>query len=305
MNPTRLLCMLAVPSSMSAQELMAFIGSDSKVECTRIIRDDNPLHYMVLLKFFTQDQADNFFFANNRKRFNEIEPEECQLLYVESVTYVNPATPSAPLFPPEGLTELPSCPVCLERLDSSTSGLLTILCNHTFHSECLSQWKTACPVCRHAQTPQGQNVPTCSLCNCNDIRDLWICIVCGHVACGRSSRSHASEHFVQSKHSFALNLESKRVWDYSGDKWVHRIVQSKDGSVVELGETEETHEDGKGKATLVEMEYGQLLEDAAEAAKKDSEIMRQKFDSELGRLQLQLKAAEQHALKAEKEKQRA
>ena len=31
------------------------------------------------------------------------------------------------------LTELPTCPVCLERLDGSISGLLTTICNHTFH----------------------------------------------------------------------------------------------------------------------------------------------------------------------------
>lgn len=35
------------------------------------------------------------------------------------------------------LTELPSCAVCLERLDD---GILTVLCNHSFHQKCLEQW---------------------------------------------------------------------------------------------------------------------------------------------------------------------
>jgi len=43
------------------------------------------------------------------------------------------------LFPSEGQTELPTCPVCLERLDETSSGILTILCNHSFHCQCLSQ----------------------------------------------------------------------------------------------------------------------------------------------------------------------
>ena len=42
-----------------------------------------------------------------------------------------------PLPPPAGTTELPTCPVCLERLDHHISGVVTTVCNHRFHSECL------------------------------------------------------------------------------------------------------------------------------------------------------------------------
>src|SRR5204863_9057009 len=42
-----------------------------------------------------------------------------------------PATPS--------LIELPTCPVCLERMDETT-GLLTIICQHVFHCTCLQKW---------------------------------------------------------------------------------------------------------------------------------------------------------------------
>ncbi len=36
--------------------------------------------------------------------------------------------------------ELPTCPVCLERMDASVTGLMTITCQHTFHCSCLSKW---------------------------------------------------------------------------------------------------------------------------------------------------------------------
>ncbi|KAJ3372824.1 hypothetical protein GGF31_001361 [Allomyces arbusculus] len=50
------------------------------------------------------------------------------------------------------LHELPSCPVCLERMDAATTGILTILCQHTFHCGCLRRWEGAsCPVCRYMQ----------------------------------------------------------------------------------------------------------------------------------------------------------
>jgi BRCA1-associated protein len=38
------------------------------------------------------------------------------------------------------LIELPSCPVCLERMDPSASGVLTTQCHHSFHCNCLSKW---------------------------------------------------------------------------------------------------------------------------------------------------------------------
>lgn len=40
----------------------------------------------------------------------------------------------------DGAVELPSCPVCLERLDSEISGLVTVQCDHRFHCQCLARW---------------------------------------------------------------------------------------------------------------------------------------------------------------------
>src|ERR1700761_8772677 len=54
-------------------------------------------------------------------------------------------------FPPPtpNLIELPTCPVCLERMDETT-GLLTIPCQHVFHCTCLEKWSGGgCPVCRY------------------------------------------------------------------------------------------------------------------------------------------------------------
>lgn len=40
----------------------------------------------------------------------------------------------------EAAYELPTCPVCLERMDSAVTGLVTVPCSHTFHCTCLSKW---------------------------------------------------------------------------------------------------------------------------------------------------------------------
>jgi BRCA1-associated protein len=36
--------------------------------------------------------------------------------------------------------ELPTCPICLERLDVNVSGLVQILCQHSYHCSCLLKW---------------------------------------------------------------------------------------------------------------------------------------------------------------------
>ena len=133
-----------------------------------------------------------------------------------------------------------------------TNGLMTIPCSHVFHCTCLQNWKGAgCPVCRFTHTqdsraaadadpnnpysqPFGSHVSNlCSVCDCTD--DLWICLICGYVGCGRYKGGHAKDHWKESAHSFALELETQHVWDYAGDMWVHRLIRDKgDGKVVEL-----------------------------------------------------------------------
>jgi len=123
---------------------------------------------------------------------------------------------------PQGATELPSCPVCLERLDSHVSGIVTTVCNHKFHNQCLRQWvDSSCPVCRYCQNPSEVS-HCCS--QCLTSVDLWMCLICGHVGCGRYKGSHAASHFESTGHGYALELESQRIWDYAQDTYVHRLI---------------------------------------------------------------------------------
>eukprot|EP01083_Nonionella_stella_P116201 345145_1 len=62
---------------------------------------------------------------------------------------------------------------------------------------------------------------------CQQINELWICLVCGHLGCGRFKQSHALQHYVKSAHSFCVNLVTLSVWDYSNDLWQHRLFQKR------------------------------------------------------------------------------
>ena len=131
-----------------------------------------------------------------------IQPETCHVVFVTSVTFQasstthldtifpfiddpflpptapSPSDPTRPAPPPTpALRELPTCPVCLERMDASVTGLLTILCQHTFHCQCLTKWGDgSCPICRYSQkrdaSDQTRESHRCKACGATE--DLWI-----------------------------------------------------------------------------------------------------------------------------------
>jgi BRCA1-associated protein len=134
-------------------------------------------------------------------------------------------------------------------MDASVTGLLTILCQHTFHCQCLTKWGDgSCPICRYSQkkdaSDQTRESHVCK--SCPATQDLWIwystavgsannSLICGHIGCGRYNGAHAFDHHLSTNHLYALELETQRVWDYAGDGYVHRLIQTKsDGKLVEF-----------------------------------------------------------------------
>ncbi|KAJ1948797.1 hypothetical protein FBU59_001428 [Linderina macrospora] len=285
----RVLAVLAVPGYMTPTDFLSFVAPfHDRIEHFRVLRDSSPNHYMIVMRFISSADADEFYQYYNGKTFSPLEPENCHVVYISQVgcEYTEIAVRDIegdgrmkateqlfmqPKWDSGDDKELPTCPVCLERLDSSASGLLTIMCQHTFHCRCLAKWGDGnCPVCRYSQTspfvdqerfqqavgsfPQihladipthrasGSHSPShgghsannrCSVCQGDT--DLWICLICGTIGCGRYVNGHAKDHFSQTQHPYSMELESQRVWDYVGDGYVHRLLQNKaDGKLVEL-----------------------------------------------------------------------
>ncbi|KAJ5549861.1 BRCA1-associated 2 [Penicillium sp. DV-2018c] len=267
------LCILAVPSYLSPSDFLGFVGEKTMDDVShfRMIRTARANRYMVLMKFRSGRKAKDWQKEWNGKVFNSIEPETCHVVFVKTVgiQVVDAEQPSEhgalsdlpspsrppmapagqvtlsgkPLAPPTpALIELPTCPVCLERMDETT-GLLTIICQHVFHCTCLEKWKgSGCPVCRYTQDDcrksnaglkPDQEPQECSVCHSD--QNLWACLICGTIGCGRYDGAHAFDHWKETSHAFAMDLSTERVWDYVGDAYVHRIIQSKtDGKLLEL-----------------------------------------------------------------------
>ncbi|VDM41021.1 unnamed protein product [Toxocara canis] len=252
-----MLCMLGVPSLITCRELLKFVSpSLQSISAMKIIRDMTPNQYMVILKFKSHEAAVSFYDECNDIRFNQIEPERCSLVFVERVESTREEAGGS--LPVDALTELPTCAVCLERMDD---GVLTILCNHTFHAKCLEQWAdTTCPVCRHGQTPEITPDQKCS--DCGKTTDLWICLICGNIGCGRYAEAHAYRHFEATSHTFTLQIGGERVWDYAGDNYVHRLIQNaSDGKMVEFQRdgANQTDVNGDEKMEAIQLEYTCLL----------------------------------------------
>ncbi|TVU16364.1 hypothetical protein EJB05_39923 [Eragrostis curvula] len=239
------LLVLAVPTRVSPDDFVRFCGPYvERASDIRFIRDDGVEdRYSVLVDFEDQKSADRFYLDVNGWRFSSSEGEVCHVLFILSVQYT-PSTEIAAT-PPIGSTELPTCPVCIERLDQDISGILATTCDHSFQCSCVSVWvNSSCPVCQFCQKQSEDS--TCSV--CQNTGNLWICVICGFVGCGSRSEDcsivhrkasvlvkwcigykegHAKQHWKDTQHCYSLDLETQRVWDYVGDTYVHRLNQSK------------------------------------------------------------------------------
>lgn len=276
-----MMSILFVPGYISARDLLhSFLGETviGQVSHFRVIRSSKEMGYnfMLLMKFRDAQAASQFKKDYNGRRFNKMDPETCHIVQIQEIVFQGRLFPTPPVAGSLFLmkdpftakkevqdTELPTCPVCLERLDSEVTGLATIPCQHTFHCVCLNKWgDNRCPVCRYSglkltKSSLARQGARCSTCGVNE--NLWICLICGNIGCGRYNFKHAVQHFKETAHFFAMDVATQRVWDYAGDNYVHRLVQSEiDGKMVEVGSSSTRDANSKSNKEY-HLEYVQVL----------------------------------------------
>ena len=156
--------------------------------------------------------------------------------------------------------------------------------------------------------PFGSNISNlCAVCDCAE--DLWICLICGNVGCGRYKGGHAKEHWKNTAHTFSLELSTQHVWDYAGDMWVHRLIRDKgDGKLVELPGHHENADGNEGEDVVpraklenIGMEYTHLLTSQLESQRLYFEEMLSKAVDKAANASAAAEKAMAQALEAQKE----
>lgn len=64
---------------------------------------------------------------------------------------------------------------------------------------------------------------------------------------------------METQHCYSLELQSRKVWDYAGKNYVHRLIQSKtDGKLVELNAR--CVADGTADRKTADMEFDEKID---------------------------------------------
>jgi BRCA1-associated protein len=248
-----------VPSHVGKRQLRFFFGElASTIRDIWLLRDGAPHRYSVLLSACCPTHGETIRRRLHGVRFSPVDVEVAIVLPISTVHYVGGAAGSGSILQPSALPEplpllpkgwgahLPTCAVCLTRLEPSVTGAVTRACTHASHCMCLAQSCSAgCRVCqiveharRNAATALASPVrdpgsgvatgrdemalPACAA--CAERQGLWLCLVCGTLGCGRYASMHAHAHYLHTGHSLALDLSTQRVWDYESDRFVHRLM---------------------------------------------------------------------------------
>ncbi len=84
--------------------------------------------------------------------------------------------------------------------------------------------------------------------------DLWICLICGFTGCGASHGRHIQRHYEETLHTYAQNCDTRQVWDFAGDGYVHALIL-KDNSLHQLDSSNQ----GSGHLFTPHFSYQQAL----------------------------------------------
>ncbi|KAF5669718.1 RING UBP finger domain-containing protein [Fusarium denticulatum] len=236
------LCIPAVPAYMSPGDLMGFVGEKWRGDIShcRMVMTSRMNRYLVLLKFRNNFRAKQWRREFDGKVFNTVE---------YNIRNTNTKKIKRGSFPFILVGWHVKQPQTVSSTDTESRGIANLPYPSGPHSQ-----------------PFGSGASNlCSICDCTD--DLWICLICGYVGCGRYKGGHAKDHWKETAHCFALELETQHVWDYAGDMWVHRLIRDKgDGKVVELpsrnrsvGHLEEEDVVPRAKLDSIGLEYTHLV----------------------------------------------
>jgi BRCA1-associated protein len=215
---------------MKIEDFLTFIEKYTpKIDFIRFIYDketsDNEYEFLrAIIYFQDQDSTDNFYYDFNTKSFPFNKMEYIYSVFINKIDFYLSDTKesnssSIISYSDYNNIEQTCCPLCLEKVDTTSSGI------HTYASlENFVRWtdyKKYCRVCKKLTNKENEKCNKCM----SDNNNIWTCLICGFNGCNRYELGHAVEHFKTTLHTYSMDIHDERIWDYLGDLWVHRIIK--------------------------------------------------------------------------------
>ena len=243
----RWVAMVHVPPQQVPEGILSLMAPHRKwMEHVRIVmeeeEEDNEeeehrdRRYLVLIALSTEEASTTIVEDLHGQPYTSLDETVCCSLHpAVALQGVAGVSLTSPFFAPNDkfLADEYNCAVCLDPVgykeNEQHAAILTTVCNHSFHMDCLLQWQDSpCPVCRYDHSGLNEALSQCHACGRSD--GSWLCLLCGLVSCN----DHAREHYDKTLHAYALNTETQHVWDFAGQGYVHRLLQNKDDGKVRL-----------------------------------------------------------------------
>ena len=251
---TNKLCCINLKNKFSINEfIQATQTYISYITNIRIFLSPKPNIYYILLEFKNIEYCNIFYNTYNYSKINPIEDEYLFFVQVDTIIfdeiYSNSKRKSS-LDKMEidtsnnkninNITDIEVddnriCTICIENLENNYSmnnnknitGIIYVLCGHAFHLDCFTKLEDdKCPLCRYYLSPS--NIITCE--QCLNEKDLWMCLICGHICCGEEggSYNHRYEHYKQTGHIYTQGLGDKHniIFDFTKNAPVHIWIQN-------------------------------------------------------------------------------
>ena len=288
-NRTKSIFLISLPEEVSLDYFISYIGTEiEKINSITLITEPKTKFRSLIIKFFEQDMADNFYYNYKVKSIKENKSEFLYFVFLRNIIYTDNKNQNTINIKKEKeeylLYQIPTCPLCLEKIEVSNCGIETVL--GIFPCERWTNYKLSCKVCSKL-SPSIISLLNCE--KCKNKSSLWCCLICGNIGCGRYQNGHAVEHFKETNHRYSLELESQRIWDYSLDKWVHRVILGQSSAPINLEEEEEnggnnlTAQQFYIKMESIINEYNKVLASQLEVQRKyyekEMENLEEKYSS--------------------------
>ena len=280
-NRTKSILLINLPEDVTVDYFINYIGEEiEKINSITIITEPKTNFRSLIIKFFEQDMADNFYYNYKVKSIKENKSEFLYFVFLRNITYntyKNQNIINLKNNKNEEEYQIPTCPLCLEKIETSNCGIETLL--GIFPCERWTNYKTSCKVCSKL-SQSVINSLTCEKCKINT--SLWCCLICGNIGCNRYQNGHAVEHFKETHHRYSLELESQRIWDYSFDKWVHRVILGQSSSPINL---EEENEGNNITAQQFYIKMESIINEYNKVLSSQLEIQRKYYEKEMDNLE--------------------